>query len=462
MDLGPGDPSGGSDLLLQFAWMLLLIILNAFFAASEMALVSVDANHLREREAKGDRKAKRVLALLEEPSNFLSMIQICITLAGFFNSANAATGIANYLGQVFVGLGVPSAYRIAGALITILLSLVTIVFGELVPKRLALQDAEAFSDRAIGILWWVSKLLKIFVRFLSACTNGVLKLMGVAIDQVEEQVTLSDIKSIVQVGQSQGLINKDEGDMINSIISFDDKSAEEIMTPRTEVFAIDINDPYTDYIDELLSVRYSRIPVYDDEIDNIIGVLYIKDYLQEAYLSGFDQIDLAKIIRPAYFVPERKNVNELFNEMRDENLHLAILIDEYGGFSGIVTMEDLLEEIVGDIDDEYDHDEPEIEKLSRNVYYAKGTLSIRELNLNTGSELDEENEDYDTLGGLLYFLMGRIPEDDERPFIEYQGMRFKIEQMENKRINWIRIEYDPEEWKKRKAELAEKAQAQKT
>ena len=200
--------------------------------------------------------------------------------------------------------------------------------------------------------------------------------MGVEMDAMEEKVTLSDIKSLVQVGQSQGMINKDEGEMINSIISFDDKSAEDIMTPRTEVFAIDINDPYTEYIDELLTVRYSRIPVYDDEIDNIVGILYIKDYLQEAYSAGFENISVRKIMRPAYFVPERKNVNELFNEMREDNFHLAILIDEYGGFSGIVTMEDLLEEIVGDIDDEFDQDEPEIEKISRNTYYAKGTLSI--------------------------------------------------------------------------------------
>lgn len=456
MDQGLGDPAGaGSDLLFQFAIMLFLIILNAFFAASEMALVSVDTNRLKERESEGDEKARKILSLLEEPSNFLSMIQICITLAGFFNSANAAVGISGYFGDALTKWGLSSSYSysLATVLITIILSLLTIIFGELVPKRLALQDSEAFANKAIGTLWLVSKLLHVFVLFLSWCTNSVLKIMGVEMDQMEERVTLSDIKSIVQVGQSQGLINKDEGDMINSIISFDDKSAEEIMTPRTEVFAIDLNDPYSEYIDELLSVRYSRIPVYDDEIDNIVGVLYIKDYLQEAYLSGFQNIDLKKIIRPAYFVPERKNVNELFNEMRDENLHLAILIDEYGGFSGIVTMEDLLEEIVGDIDDEYDHDEPDIEKLSRNIYYAKGTLSIKELNANTGSSFNEEDEDYDTLGGLLYFLMGRIPEDKERPFIEYRGMRFKIEKIDNKRINWVRIEYDPEIWNSKQAQL---------
>lgn len=440
------DP-GSAGIWLQLFLIILLIALNAFFSASEMAMVSVDTNHLKDRAENGDKKAQRILNLLEDPSRFLSTIQICITLAGFFNSASAATGLAQPFAEILSRFHIPSAFTVATVLITIAISFLTIIFGELVPKRLALQDAESFSDSAIGPLWWAAKILRPFVLVLSGMTNGILKILGVEISQMEEQVTLSDIKSIVQVGQSQGLINKDEGEMINSIISFDDKSAEEIMTPRTEVFAIDVNDDYTEYIDELLSVRYSRIPVYDDDVDNIIGILYIKDYLQEAYHRGFENIPIREILRPAYFVPERKNVNELFNEMRDDNLHLAVLIDEYGGFSGIVTMEDLLEEIVGDIDDEYDQDEPEIEKVSRNTYYAKGTLSIKELNFNTDAEFDEESEDYDTLGGLLFFLMGRIPEDSEHPFIEFQGMKFLIEKIESKRIVWVRIEYDAEKIK---------------
>lgn len=461
MDQGVTDPGAGSSTyIIQLLIIALLILINAFFAASEMALVSVDANRLREREAEGDIKARRILRLLEEPSHFLSMIQVCITLAGFFNSANAATGLATMFGGALQELGIPSALSVATIFITVVLSLLTIIFGELVPKRLALQNAEGFANQAIGILWWAAKLLKPFVHFLSFITNGFLHLVGVEIDAVEEKVTLSDIKAIVQVGQSQGLINENESEMINSIISFDDKSAEDIMTPRTDVFAIDVNDPYTEYIDELLSVRYSRIPVYDDEIDRLIGVLYIKDYLQEAYSEGFENVSVRKIMRPAYFVPERKNVNELFNEMRNENLHMAILIDEYGGFSGLVTMEDLIEEIVGDIDDEYDEDEPEIEKLSRTTWLAKGSLSIKELNANTESDVDEETEEYDTLGGLLFYLMGRIPEDHERPFVEYEGMRFKIEEIENKRINAVRIEFDAEAWQRRQEEREQERMAQ--
>ncbi len=455
MEPAQADSAGGG-LFGQLSVIFILILINAFYAASEMALVSVDDGDLKENAQKGDKKAKRILELMSDPSRFLSTIQICITLAGFFNSASAATGISVVIGQKLQALGMPSAYRLSTVVFTIILSFVTIVFGELVPKRLALQNPESFSYKAVTILWWSSKILKPFVSLLSGITNGIMRLMGIEVSESEERVTMSDIKSIIQVGQSQGLINTVEEEMINSIISFDDKTAEEIMTPRTEVFAIDINDPYEEYLDELLSVRYSRIPVYDDDIDNIIGVLYIKDYLQAAYEHSFEEVKIRKILRPAYFVPERKNINELFNEMRKENFHFAVLIDEYGGFSGIVTMEDLIEEIVGDIDDEYDDDEPEIKKINSKTWYAKGSLSIKELNANIGSNIDEEAEDYDTLGGLLFYLMGRIPEDSEKPFIEYENIDFMIDQIENKKIVWVRIEYDHEEALRLEAERLNK------
>lgn len=430
----------GGRLFTQLILTVFLILINAFFAASEMAMVSLDAAKLRESAEDGDGKAKKILRLLADPSRFLSTIQVCITLAGFFNSASAATGISVLLGNRFEAFGLPSAQVIATVVITILLSFITIVFGELVPKRMALQNAPKFAYGAIGVLTVAARVLHPVVSLLTAVTNGLLKLMGISIDEVEERITLSDIKSLVQVGQSQGLINTVEGEMIKSIITFDDKYAEEIMTPRTEVFTIDADDDYTEYIEEMLTLRYSRIPVYEDDVDNIIGVLYIKDYLLASYQNGFANVDLRKILRPAYFVPERKNINELFNELQDENRHMAILIDEYGGFSGVVTMEDLIEEIVGDIDDEYDHDIPEIQKIDDRTFAALGTLSIKELNFNTGSEIDEESEDYDTLGGLVLFLLGRIPNDGERPFLEYGGLRMHIGKVENKRIQEVFIE----------------------
>lgn len=433
------DPGSGPNVLIQFAIILLLTLINAFFAASEMAMVSLDDAHLRERAESGDVKSKKILALLEDPSRFLSTIQICITLAGFFNSASAATGIAVGFGEWLSSFHIPSASIIASILITMLLSLFTIVFGELIPKRVALQNATKFAYGSIHILSFSAMVLKPMVNFLTNVTNGVLRLLGIHITDVEEKVTLNDIKSLVQVGQSQGLINTVESEMINSIITFDDKYAEEIMTPRTEVFCIDVNDAHQEFIEEMLTLKYSRIPVYEEEVDNIIGILYIKDYLLASYRQGFEHVDLRSILRPAYFVPERKNINELFNELQDDNRHMAILIDEYGGFSGIVTMEDLIEEIVGDIDDEYDQDEPELEKLDEATFLVRGTLSIRELNSNTGVHIDEESEDYDTLGGLIMFLLGRIPKDGEKPYIEYEGLSIQVLWVENKRIQQARV-----------------------
>ena len=227
--------------------------------------------------------------------------------------------------------------------------------------------------------------------------------------------------------------------MIDSVIGFDDKLAEEIMTARTEVFMIDLEDPIEEYLSELLELKYSRIPVYEGDVDDILGILYIKDFLLEAYKAGFNNVDIRKILRPAYFIPERKNINDLFNELQSKRKHMAILIDEYGGFSGIVTMEDLIEEIVGDIDDEYDHDEPDIRKIDDMTFIAKGAISIKELNSNLGTKLDEDSEDYDTLGGLLIDIIGYIPDDGEKVVVEYENIEFHIEEINEKRVQMVRI-----------------------
>ena len=283
-----------------------------------------------------------------------------------------------------------------------------------------------------------------FVSFVLS-TNTVLRLFGISTEGVEEKVTLEEIRSIVEVGQEQGIINPSEKEMIDSVIGFDDKLAEEIMTARTEVFMIDLNDPLEEYITEMLELKYSRIPVYKDDLDNIQGILYLKDVLKEAYHVGFDKIDINKILRPAYFIPERKNVNALFNDLQANRQHMAILIDEYGGFSGIVTMEDLIEEIMGDIDDEYDHDEPELKKIDDYTYIAKGAISIKDLNYNLGIKLDEDSENYDTLGGLLLDLLGYIPEDGDKQLVEYENIQFHIEEVSEKRIQLVRIVLENEE-----------------
>jgi len=251
---------------------------------------------------------------------------------------------------------------------------------------------------------------------------------------------------MVEVGHEQGIINPTEREMIDSVISFDDKLAEEVMTARTEVFIIDVEDPIEEYLKDMLSLKHSRIPVCDGDADNIIGILYIKDFLLEAYKVGFNNVNIRRILRPAYFIPERKNINELFTELQEGRKHMAILIDEYGGFSGIVTMEDLLEEIVGDIDDEYDHDEPDIRIIDKKSYMVKGSISIKELNSNLDTEFDEDSEDFDTLGGMLIHMLGYIPEDGDQKLIELEDVEFHIDEISEKRIQLVRVVLKEEEY----------------
>ena len=430
---------GSQSLILQLLLIVILTAINAFFASAEMAMVSVDQNKLKREVEEGDKKAKKILDILSDQSNFLSTIQVAITLAGFFNSAAAATGISRRFEVFLINRSIPYSAPVATFIITIILSYITIVFGELVPKRVALVKSEKFARSSIGIVSATALVFKPFVKLLSWSTNLVLNVIGISTEDVEGKVTLNDIKSLVQLGQTQGIIDDVEGEMIKSVIGFDDTYAEEVMTARPEVFMIDINEPFEKFLDEMLNLKYSRIPVYEDEVDNIIGVLYLKDYLLESYKKGFEHVDIRAILRPGYFVPERKNVNDLFTELQTNNRHMALLIDEYGGFSGIVTMEDLIEEIVGDIDDEYDHDEPEIQQITDDIWIAKGTISIKELNFRLSTELDEETEDYDTLGGLLIFLLGHIPEDGDQMTLTFDNIIFDILEIKDKRIQEVKI-----------------------
>lgn len=429
----------GSSFSSQLVLIAILTLTNAFFAGAEIAIISSNKKKLKKLDKEGNEKAKLLLKVINEPSRFLSTIQVGITFAGFFSSASAAVGISDDLGKVLTDFGIPFGKNVAFVGVTFILSYIMLVLGELVPKRIAMQNSEKFALFAIKPINLISKIMKPFVAFLSISTNFVLKIFGFKTKGVEEKVTLEELKSLFEVGQEQGLINLTEREMLNSVISFDDKVAEEIMTARTEVFMININEPLENYIDSMLSLKHSRIPVYDDYIDNIIGILYLKDFILEAYKVGFDKIDIRKIMRIPYFIPERKNINDLFVELQSSKNHFAVLIDEYGGFSGIVTMEDLIEEIMGDIYDEYDLEEPDIYEVEESAYRAKGALSIKELNSNLDLKIDENSEFYDTLGGLLIYLLGYIPEDGQQEKVEYMGAEFHILEIKNRRIIKVKI-----------------------
>lgn len=427
-----------TDPILQILFIVVLTAINAFFSAAEMAIVSVNKNKIKMLAEDGNKKAKVLEKLLTEPTKFLSTIQVGITFAGFLSSAAAATGIATQFSVVLQGWNIPYAQNIALIVITLVLSYITLVFGELFPKRVALRNAEKMALASVGTVMFVSKITSPFVKILSMSTNLLIRIVGMDSSDLEEQVSKEEIKSLVEAGQIHGVFNETEKLMINSIFSFDDKLAKEVMTPRIEVFTINADQNVLEYLDEMLEVMYSRIPVYEGDIDNIIGILYMKDFISEAYKVGFENVDVRKIMQQPYFVPERQNIDVLFKELQDAKKHIAILVDEYGGFSGIVTIEDLIEEVMGEIEDEFDNDEPDILKVEDNVYIIKGILHISDLNEELHLNFDEESEEYDTIGGFLINLIKHIPDENEAD-IEFENYIFHIEEVKEKRIEKVRM-----------------------
>lgn len=422
--------------------ILALILVNAFFAAAEMAIVSVNKNKINSLAEEGNKKALALKKLTSEPTKFLSTIQVGITLSGFFASASAATGISAQLDNLLKSIGVPYSAQISVVIVTIILSYFTLVFGELFPKRMALQKSEAIAMFAIKPLVFISKITSPFVKLLSGSTNTLVKLSGIKTDNLEEEVSKEEIKSLIEVGQEQGVINETEKEMIQGIFDFDDTLAKEVMTPRTDVFMINIETSINKIKKQIMEENFSRIPVYEEDSDNIIGILYIKDFYAEALDKGLDNINIREMLRKPYFVPETKNIDDLFKELQSTKNHMAILIDEYGGFSGIVTIEDLIEEVMGNIFDEYDESEPDIKKLDSNTYLVNGLLPLGELNEHLHLSLESENTD--TIGGFIINIMGTIPTSNDFPAIKYENLTFKIEEVNEKRIEKLRLSIDSE------------------
>ncbi|AAK78440.1 putative hemolysin [Clostridium acetobutylicum] len=427
------------NMILQFVLIAVLTLVNAFFSAAEMSIVSLNKTRMKILSEEGNRNAQILEKLIKEPTKFLSTVQVGITLASFFSSAFAATGLSDMFGGYLKKINIPYSSQVALIVVTIVLSYFTLVFGELFPKRIALQKSEKIAMLAARPILYVSKITVPFVKLLSASTNVLLRITGMNMNKLEEKVSIEEIKSIVEAGQEYGVINESEKEMIDSIFEFDDRIAEEVMTPRTEVYLINIDTPLNKYVDELLEIKYSRVPVFEGDSDNIIGILYIKDFIVEARKVGFENVNIKNIIHSPYFVPERKNINELFKELQAAKKHMAVLIDEYGGFSGIVTIEDLIEEVMGNISDEYDEDDNYIKKIDESTFIIKGIIPIRELNEQLDLDLDEETDDYDTLGGLLIKLIGHIPEDNEQQSIKYKGITFEIKEVKEKRIEKVEV-----------------------
>ncbi|HPR24046.1 MAG TPA: hemolysin family protein [Bacillota bacterium] len=437
------NPDPGIPFAVQLLFLLFLILVNAFFAMAEMALVSSNKNLISGIAREGNKKAQIVEKLLEEPNKFLSTVQVIITLAGFLASAAAAVGISDDLEAYFNNNGWPYSEQIAVFLVTIVLAYVTLVLGELYPKRIAMQHSEKIAMFVARPLKVMSVITRPFVWLLSVSVNFFLKITGQKTKTEDEGFSEEEVMSMLETGQEKGALKEEGKRMINSIFAFDDKLAYEIMTPRTDVFMINIKDPTEEYIDELMELRYSRIPVYDDDNDNIKGIVHIKDYLIKAREEGFENVDIKAILREPYFVPETKNIDTLFFELQKTKQHIALLIDEYGGFSGIVTMEDIIEEVMGEIDDEYDMEEPKIEKIDDENWQIDGTVYLDDINEELGTDFKSENSE--TISGLLIEKLGEIPEDSdhENITVDIENYSFIIESVKDRRIEKVRLKIMP-------------------
>lgn len=418
----------------QLIVLTILILINAYFAASEIAFISLNDAKIEKQAKEGNKKAKQIEKMLKTPSKFLATIQIGITLAGFLSSAFAsetfADKIAPYLYNMIpaISLGVWKSLSII--FITIILSFFTLVFGELVPKRIAMKHYEKISFATIGVIRTISIITAPFVKLLTSVTNGISKIFGVG-ENEEETVTEEEIKMMVDQGQENGTIKEDEKELINNVFEFNDITVSEIMRHRKDIFAVDINISTDELLEELSKeeYRYSRIPVYDETIDEIKGVLYVKDVLKNINKKTFK---VKNVIKDAYFISQNRLINEVFKELQKNKKQLAIILDEYGGTAGIVTMEDILEELVGDIYDEYDKEESEYEKIDENTYILSGSMPI--FDVNKLLEADIPEGEFDTISGFLQDKLGRIPEDKEKPIIETEKVTYKIEKSEDKRI----------------------------
>ncbi|ACZ01267.1 hemolysin family protein [Streptobacillus moniliformis] len=424
----------GSSILPQILLIVVLILINAFFSGSEMAIISINKNKLKILIDEGNEKALKLEKLMEEPANLLSTIQIGITLAGFLASASAAISLSEFLSIFLNKISFPYYQQVSVILVTLLLSYISLVFGELIPKRLALLNPEKIALTNVNIILFVYKLFIPFIKILSFSTNLFLRIFKINENDNLDIITKQEIKMIVNDSD----IKDTERAMIEKIIDFEDKVAREIMIPRTSMFAIDIDSSINEIFSHEDLIRFSRIPVYREDLDNIVGILHTKNLLKKAYEIGFENVKINEILQEAYFVPETKKIQSLFLEMKTLKKHIVILIDEYGGVSGIVTLEDLLEEIVGNINDEYDLENEDIQKIAENKYMINSSISLNDFN--DYFNFNIESNHYDSLNGILIEKLGFIPMDNKINDVFFDKFKIKILKVNNKRIEKVILE----------------------
>lgn len=401
------DP-GSQSLLLQFVILLILTLFNAFFSASEMALVSLNRSKVEQKAEEGDKRYRRLLDVPENPNNFLSTIQVGITFISLLQGASLSAS----LGHVISGwLGNSATARTAGSIIALIfLTYVSIVLGELYPKRIAMNLKDRLAIVSAPIIIFLGKIVSPFVWLLSASTNLLSRITPMTFDDADEKMTRDEIEYMLT--NSEETLEAEEIEMLQGIFSLDEMMAREVMVPRTDAFMIDINNDAQSNIEGILSQNFSRVPVFDDDKDRVVGVLHTKRLLEAGFKTGFDTIDLRKILQEPLFVPETIFVDDLLKALRNTQNQMAILLDEYGGVAGLVTLEDLLEEIVGEIDDETDTAEQFVREIDENIYIVLGTMTLNEFNDYFETEL--ESDDVDTIAGYYLTGVGSIPNQEEK------------------------------------------------
>lgn len=411
-----------SDSLWKIVVMIICLALSATFSASETALMSLSKIRVKQMVENKEKNADRINKLLSDPNKLLSAILIGNNVVNIAASSLMTSIAIDVFGNRGVGIA------------TGVMTLLVLIFGEITPKSLAAQNSEKLSLRLSGFVEFVTFLFTPVIFLLSKITNFLVKILGGEVDPDQPYMTQEELKTIVSVSHKEGVLEGEEKDMIYNVFDFSDSQVNDIMIARTEMVAIDVDMSYEEIIELINKEQYSRIPVYEDTIDNVIGILYVKDLLFLQFNNELDY-DLKKIIRPPYFTYEFKSIKELFNEMRLGKIHMVVVLDEYGGTEGIVTIEDMIEEIVGDIEDEYDKDIEDIKVIEEDEYLVNGNVRLESLNELIGTHI--ESDDFDTIAGYVIGIIDRIPEEGE--VVEFENIQFVIEKLDRNRIDKIRI-----------------------
>ncbi len=427
------------DLAIELGVLVLLTALQAFFVAAEIALVSLRRSRIEQLVEEGNRAALVLRRLKEDPGRFLATLQLCLTVLGFFAAAYAAVSITGYLADALAGFGplAQSAAAISLVTVTVLLALFTIVFGELVPKTIALGHPERVALVTARPIDLLARLLAPIVGFLTWCTRSLTGPLGVKVTR-EAQMTADELRLIIERGGEDGILEAEEEQMINAVIELGQRRLHEVMIPRIDMVAVPVGATFDELVDTIIAEGHSRIPVYEESVDEVVGILYAKDLLRVLQLPPEARPALRTLLRPPVFVPESMSIDDLLHEFQRRKVHMAIALDEYGGTAGLATIEDLLEEIVGEIQDEYDTEEPMVVRLSPDEARIDGRADVGDLAETFDLDIELEDEDeYDTVGGLIYHRIGGVPQPGDE--VQVGGLTLTVESVDGRRVDKVLV-----------------------